>query len=194
MMAGRTRQAGSKDLIPARVAACLAALVAPCGAALASPEPFAPTSYVGTLDPNVVWEILIGGIVVVAFFVSVAFWIHSALRRFMLSQARKIGFVSSALNNLSHGVVMTDPRNRVVFCNDRYLAIYGLARSDISRNMTAPELLALQHQRGGLDCNPEDFHAQAARPEGLIAGLPNGKSILVKYLPLPNGGSISTHE
>ncbi len=194
MMAGRTRRAGSKDLIPARAVACLAALVAPCGVALASPEPSALTSYVGALDPSVVWEILIGSVVVVAFLASVAFWSYSALRRFTLSQARKIGFVSSALNNLSHGVFMTDRRNRVVFCNDRYLAIYGLARSDISKNMTMQDLLALQRQRGGLDCKPEDFHAQAARPEGLVAGLPNGKSILVKYFPLPNGGSISTHE
>ena len=28
---------------------------------------------------------------------------------------------------------MTDPQKRIVFCNDRYLEIYGLARSDISK-------------------------------------------------------------
>jgi len=26
---------------------------------------------------------------------------------------------------------MTDPQQRIVFCNDRYLEIYGLARSDV---------------------------------------------------------------
>src|SRR5258708_16010863 len=195
MMAGRTRQAGSKDLIPARAAACLAVA---SGTALALSTQFAKASQIdaqiGPLDAGVVWEVLIGAVVVCAFLVSVALWIHSALRRVKRSQTRKTEFVSSALNNLSHGVVMTDPQRRVVFCNDRYLAIYGLSRADIPKNMTAPELLALQRQRGGLDCSTDDFHAQAAKPEGLVTSLPDGKSILVKYFPLPNGGSIATHE
>jgi len=37
---------------------------------------------------------------------------------------------------------MTDPQQRIVFCNDRYLEIYGLARSDVPRTMTGPELLS----------------------------------------------------
>jgi diguanylate cyclase (GGDEF)-like protein/PAS domain S-box-containing protein len=197
MMAGRTRQAGSKDLIPARAAACLAVAVA-SGTALALSTQFAKASQIdaqiGPLDPAMVWEVLIGAVVVCAFLVSVALWIHSALRRVKRSQTRKTAFVSSALNNLSHGVVMTDPQNRVVFCNDRYLEIYGLSHSDVPRNMTATQLLALQCKRGGFAGSTADFLAQAARSEGLITGLPNGKSILVKYFPLPNGGSIATYE
>ena len=69
---------------------------------------FAPSSYVGSLDPNVLWEVLIGGIVICAFLAPIALWMHSALRRFKRSQARRSAFVSSALNNLSQGVVMTD--------------------------------------------------------------------------------------
>src|SRR5882757_7878927 len=195
MMAGRTRQAGSKDLIPARAAACLAVA---SGTALALSTQFAKASQIdaqiGPLDPGVVWEVLIGAVVVCAFLVSVALWIHSALRRVKRSQTRKTAFVSSALNNLSHGVVMTDPQNRVVFCNDRYLEIYGLSHSDVPRDMTATQLLALHCKRGGFGGSTADFLAQAARPEGLITGLPNGKSILVKYFPLPNGGSVATHE
>src|SRR6266702_3870030 len=197
MMAGRTRQAGSKDLIPARAATCLAVAVA-SGTALALSTQFAMASQIdaqiGPLDPSVVWEVLIAAVVLCAFLVSVALWIHSALRQVKRSQARKTAFVSSALNNLSHGVVMTDPQNRLVFCNDRYLEIYGLSHSDVPRNMTAPELMTLQRERGGFDCGTEEFRARAARPEGLITSLPNGKSILVRYFPLPNGGSIATHE
>src|SRR6266436_3679621 len=198
MMAGRTRQAGSKDLIPARAVAWLTVAVVLFGAALALSDHFGLARDLGAMnpnmDPNVVWEVLIGGVVVCGFLASVALWIHLALRRVRRSQASKTAFVSSALNNLSHCVVMTDPQRRVVFCNDRYLAIYGLSRADIPKNMTAPELLALQRQRGGLDCSTDDFHAQAAKPEGLVTSLPDGKSILVKYFPLPNGGSIATHE
>jgi len=39
---------------------------------------------------------------------------------------------------------MTDPQRRVVFCNDRYLAITACRARHIPKNMTAPELLALQ--------------------------------------------------
>ena len=31
-------------------------------------------------------------------------------------------------------------------------------------------------------------------PEGLITELPGGRSVLVKYFALPNGGSVATHE
>jgi len=128
MMAGRTRQAGSKDLIPARAVAWLTVAVVLFGAALALSDHFGLARDLGAMnpnmnpnmDPNVVWEVLIGGVVVCGFLASVALWIHSALRRVRRAQASKTAFVSSALNNLSHGVVMTDPQRRVVFCNDRY--------------------------------------------------------------------------
>jgi diguanylate cyclase (GGDEF)-like protein/PAS domain S-box-containing protein len=197
MMVGQVRQAGKDlipDLIPARALICLIGAVAPCDAASAMPADFAPTSYVGSMNPSVIWETLIGGVVVCAFLAAVVIWVHSALRQVKRSQARRSAFVSSALNNLSHGVVMTDPSQRIIFCNDRYLDIYGMKRADISRRMTAADLLALQRERGGLDCADEDFHTRAARPEGLITKLPNGRSILVKHVPLPNGGSIATHE
>ena len=147
-----------------------------------------------TLDPSMIWEMLIGGIVVCSFLAAVGLWIDSALRRLKRSQLRRSAFVSSALNNLSQGVVMTDARERIVFCNDRYLEIYGLARADISRKMTGPELLELRRQRGVLDRQRRGILRQAASAEGLVTELPNGRSVLVKYFALPNGGSVATHE
>ena len=112
-MAGKNWQAGSKDLIPARALLCLAAIALPCAPARAVSGSFAPASYVGALDPSSLWEVLIGGIVVCAFLAAVALSVYSALRRFKRSQARGTAYISSALNSLSHGVVMTDPKNRI---------------------------------------------------------------------------------
>src|ERR1700686_3651307 len=193
-MVGKNWQAGGKILIPAQAIACVVAAVAPFGAAWGVSNNFAPTSYVGSADPNMVWEILIAGIVVSSFLAAVALWILSALRKVKRLQLRRNAFVSSALNNLSHGVVMTNPQKRIVFCNDRYLEIYGLARSDISRNMTGPELLEMRRRRGVLDVGVEDFYVHAGTPEGLITELPGGRSVLVNYFALPNGGSVATHE
>ncbi|MDB5577357.1 MAG: diguanylate cyclase, partial [Bradyrhizobium sp.] len=193
-MADKNWQAGGKVLIPAQAAVCLLAIAAPCGNALAAASDFAPASYVGSVDPNVIWEVLIGGIVAVSFLVAVALWVLSALRKVQRSQLRRNAFVSSALNNLSQGVVMTNAQRRIVFCNDRYLQIYGLARSDISQNMTGPELLELRRSRGVCDVSVEHFYANAGSPEGLVTELPGGRSVLVKYFTLPNGGSVATHE
>ncbi|WP_029581814.1 EAL domain-containing protein [Bradyrhizobium sp. URHD0069] len=194
-MADKNWQAGGKNLISARAVVCLIATIALFGAAAwGVSNNFAPTSSVGGADPHMVWEILIGGIVVSSFLAAVALWVHSALRRVKRLQLHRIAFVRSALNILSHGVVMTDQRKRVVFCNARYLEIYGLARSDIPRNMTGPELLEMRRKRGLLDVSVEDFYAQAGAPEGLITELPGGRSILVKSFALPNGGSVATHE
>src|SRR6267154_2177094 len=193
-MADKNWQAGGKILIPARALVCLIATVAPFGAAWGLSDNFAPTSYVGSADPNTVWEMLIGGIVVCSFLAAVVVWVLSALRTVQRSQLRGNAFVRSALNNLSHGVVMTDSERRIVFCNDRYLEIYSLTRSDIPRNMTGPELLELRRKRGILDVSVADFYANAGAPEGLVTELPSGRSILVKYFALPNGGSVATHE
>jgi diguanylate cyclase (GGDEF)-like protein/PAS domain S-box-containing protein len=193
-MADRNWQAGGKSLIPAQAVACLIATVVPLAAAWGQSDRFAPASYAGSADPNMVWEVLIGSVVVCSFLAAVALWIHTALRKMQRAQSRRNAFVSSALNNLIQGVVMTDPEHRVVFCNDRYLQIYGLARSDLSRNMTGPELLELRRKRGVLDVSVDDFQKHADSPEGLVTELPNGRSVLVKRFRLPNGGTVATHE
>ena len=193
-MAGKNWQAGSKNSIPAQAFACLVAVVVVGTPAPALCANFDPARYLASIDPNVLWEILIGGIVVCAFLASLAIWIHSALRRVKRSQARRTAYISSALNSLSHGVVMTDPKQRIIYCNDRYLEIYGLERSDLTPGMTGPDLLELRRKRGALDVGVNDFYRNAALPEGMITELPNGKQVLAKYFPLPNGGSIATHE
>jgi PAS domain S-box-containing protein len=191
-MASKNWQAGGRILGSALAVLCL--LAAPLHAAWAASGDFAPPSYIGSLDPHFIWEMLIGGIVVCAFLGAIALWVMSALRKVKRSQLRRNAFVSSALNNLSQGVVMTDARKRIVFCNDRYLQIYGLTRSDIRKDMTGHELLALRRERGVLDISVDDFYRCAGAAEGLVTELPDGRSIVVKYWGLPNGGSVATHE
>jgi diguanylate cyclase (GGDEF)-like protein/PAS domain S-box-containing protein len=193
-MADKNWQAGGKNLIPAQAPVCLIAAVAPSANAWAVSDRFAPASYVGSADPNMIWIALIGGLVIASFLTAIVLWVLSALRKLKRSQLRRNAFVSSALNNLSHGVVMTDAQRRIVFCNDRYLEIYGLARSDIPRSTTGPQLLELRRQRGMLDISVAEFYANAGTPGGFVTDLPGGRSILVKIFPLPNGGSVATHE
>src|SRR5882724_7213684 len=184
-MADKNWQADGKVLILAQAVVCLLGTVAPFGAARAASD-FPPAGYAGSADPSMIWELLIGGIVVSSFLAAIALWVLSALRKVKHSHLRRNAFVSSALNNLSHGVVMTDGRDRIVFCNDRYLEIYGLTRADISSDMTGPELLELRRKRGVLDTSVENFYANVGASEGLVTELPGGRSVLVKYFRLPN--------
>ncbi|MGY3618479.1 sensor domain-containing protein [Bradyrhizobium sp. USDA 10063] len=193
-MAGKKGQAGGRTLIPALAVVCLVAAIAPAGPALAASAGFAPSSYIGSLAPDLLWEFLIGGTVVASFLGAITLSVLSALRRAQRVQLRRNAFVSSALNHLNQGVVMTDAQKRIVFCNDRYLEIYGLSRADIPRDMTGPELLEMRYRRGLMDVTPAEFYIRAAKPEGMVTELPNGKSVVVRHFGLPNGGSIATHE
>ena len=193
-MADKNWQAGGAGLIGAQVLSGLIAAVTPCGPAWAMSDHSAPAGYFGAVAPNLAWEIAIAAIVLSAFLGAVAIWVHAVLQRMKRAQLRRTAYVSSALNSLSHGVVMIDPKGRIVYLNDRYLDIYGMQRADLIPQMTGRDLLELRRARGLLDVDVDDFYRYAARPEGLISELPDGRNVLVRYFPLPNGGSIATHE
>ncbi|KRR04968.1 EAL and GGDEF domain-containing protein [Bradyrhizobium valentinum] len=194
-MADRNWQAGRKNSIPAQALVCLLASAAPCGFAWgAAPSGFAPASHIGEFDSNLVWEFLIWGIVVASFLAAISIWIMAALRGAKSAQLQRSAFISSALNTLNQGVMMTNAQNRVVFCNDRFLEMYGLSRAEISSTMTGRELLELRRARGLLNLTVEEFSKLARRPEGVVTELPGGRSVLSKIFRLPNGGTIGTHE
>lgn len=191
-MAEKNWHVGSTLPIAVQAVMCLAGAVAPAPAFALSDGSAVPGDLT-KLDPNVIWEALIAGIVVCAFLVAIALWIHSSLRQTRRLQLRRNAFISSAMNNLNQGVVMTDAQRRVIFCNDRYLEIYGLTRSDVRPGMNGRELLELRRKRGVLGASDDEFYEKAASANGLITELPDGRAILVKFFVLPNGGSVATH-
>src|SRR6202790_3162880 len=194
-MAGKNWQAGGRNTIPAAVVACLFAVVAPFHFAFAAGRDPELPAYLSTVDPSLVWEGIIGGLAVYCLLVSITLWIVSAVHKAKRAQLRRNAFVSSALNNLNQGVVITDPRKRIVFCNDQFLEMYGLGRSDLTPQMTGREMVDLVLKRGAVDLHVvEDFLAHAGTPEGLITELPGGRPVMIKYFQLPNGGSVATHE
>lgn len=190
-MADKNWQAGGGIMIPAGIVLCL---FASAWVFAASGLGSSLVGYLNAADPDYVTDAVLGGLAVCGLLIAVALWVASTLRRVKRSLYRRNAFVSSALNNLKQGVVITNPRQRIVFLNDRYLDIYGLSRSDITPDMTGRDLLRLRRERGVLNITVDEFYAQAANPDGFITQLPSGRSIHVKYFSLPNGGSVATHE
>jgi diguanylate cyclase (GGDEF)-like protein/PAS domain S-box-containing protein len=193
-MTDKNWQAGGRKLRLARAAACAGVIAVPAWAMARTPADFSPASLIGSADPSTIWELAIGGLVIAAFLAALVLWSASAVRRIKRMQMRRNALVSTALNNLGQGIVMTDADRRIVFCNDRYLQIYGLSRSDICKGMTGRDLAALRRQRGVLGASVEEFYEKAEEPGGHIFELPGDRSIIVKVLRLPNGASVATHE
>ena len=125
-MSGKIGRTGGKAVIPAVVLACL--FDGAFGAALAEPASSLPW-LTGEFAPHMMWEVVIGGVVAGAFLAALVLWVASALRQVRHQQQRRNIFVGSALNHLGQGIVMLDAQKRLVFCNDRYLEIYGLSRA-----------------------------------------------------------------
>jgi len=140
------------------------------------------------------WQILINGLLVIFFLFAMFVWVTSALRRARRSNARREFFVSAALNNLSQGIVITNARQVVTYCNDRYLQLYGLSRSDLRKNMTRFELMELRKARGMLAEDVEAYWRDSMAPEGYVNVLPDGRRIRMKKETLANGGIVATHE
>ena len=148
----------------------------------------------GNPQRTMMWQMMIGGFVIFAFLASVILWVMTALRKVRHANIRRSAFVGSALNNVSQGIVMVDARKRVVFCNDRYLEIYGLPRSQIHAKMTGRELIELRLRAGTLPSSVDQYYHDVQQADGHVCELRDGRSILVKHIKLANGGLVSTHD
>jgi len=197
-MSGWQKQARATTASRAWFAACLCASILVCGPAAAQivANPDGTFSAVAVDAPHtaLIWQMMIGGFVIVAFLTTIILWVSTALRRARHANIRRAAFVSGALNSLTIGIVMVDARKRVVFCNDRYFEIYGMARSDIHEGITGRDLSALRARRGMLNGDIEEYYRNVISPSGHVCELSDGRSILIKHRELPNGGVISTHE
>jgi diguanylate cyclase (GGDEF)-like protein/PAS domain S-box-containing protein len=190
-MAGKIWRTGKWAQFCAAAAACLVAIAAGCSAAHAQS---ALRDGIVAAGPQSVAELLLGVAVFIAFLVAITLWVGSSLRRLQNQQLSRNVMVSSALNHLGQGIVMVDADKRVVFCNDRYLDIYGLTRADIKKDITGQGLRELRRRHGKLDASTENFYDTTLCPDGHVAELPGGRSVRVKINALPNGGAIGIHE
>jgi diguanylate cyclase (GGDEF)-like protein/PAS domain S-box-containing protein len=180
-------------------AATTFALAAACAGAGASSAALAlPASStipgLEAAEPGTIWQIVLGSITVLAFLVAVAAWAASALQRARRAALRSTAFINAALNKLELGIVIFDSRERVAFCNDSYLKLYGLGRSDLRPGLTASGLFELRQAKGLVDADLDEFLRQSRSEDGYLGEMPDGRAVLVRNRNLRNGGAISTHE
>ena len=183
----------ARAIVVAMAVACLFAITAPVVAAvpsLAQPLVAADTG----ADPDTIWEILLIGFAIFAFLAAIIVWVMSALQTARRANRRNMAFVNSALNRMTLGIVMVDANKRLTFCNDAYLDLYGLSRSELRPGMTGRDLIELRHARGRLGCDVDEYFRRVQSDAGYVTDLPDGRAILMKHHALRKGGTIATHE
>ena len=194
-MADKNWQAGGKNSIPALALVCLSrAWPLPFGSAAAAPvirRLCARPAISATLDP----EHDLGNA-------------DRRHRRRVLSRGgravgacrrcagakraklRRSAFVSSALNNLNQGVVMTDAQRRD-----------GVLQRSLSRNLRACRVGYLERHDRAANCwrcgaraacsiSASRNSASAAAPKASSPNCPTGDRCLSKMFRLPNGGTV----
>lgn len=103
-------------------------------------------------------------------------------------------------NNMSQGVLMFDADGRMIFCNQRYVEMYGLSPAVVSPGCAFNDLLD-HHKTVGLFAGRD-----AECIDGLLEDLAQGKTSVnvtksvdgrafsIVHKPVAGGGWISTHE
>jgi len=113
--------------------------------------------------------------------------------------AHPTSLLEEAVNKLSLGLIVFDKKREVVFCNKRYLEIYGLAAEQAKPGTPISELI--QHRLNlGLKVllKPDEYIRErvgnAIIPATSIHEFTDGRVIAYTVRPMADGGGMATHE
>jgi len=106
----------------------------------------------------------------------------------------------TVLNNMAQGVVLFDPESRLIFCNIRYMKMYGLLPEFARPGRYLRDLLEQRNQTGTFTEDPDEYIARLK--DGMAAGdsfdhtvnLADGRAFSVVSKPIAGGGWLATHE
>lgn len=105
------------------------------------------------------------------------------------------------LENMSQGFCMFDAEQRLVMSNKQYISLYSMSEDMVQPGTTLRQMLEQQIANGiyaGGD--PEGYIRQRldlagkAEQKHTIHELSDGRILSVEHIPLPDGGSLATHE
>jgi diguanylate cyclase (GGDEF)-like protein len=107
----------------------------------------------------------------------------------------------AALENVSHGIAFYDGDARMVVCNRRYGEIYRLSPDHTLPGTPFSDIVKYREEAGTLVvltseaylARREAAHRDAV-PFDITDELQDGRAILMRYQPMPDGGWVATHE
>jgi len=108
--------------------------------------------------------------------------------------------LDAAVNNISQGLCMYDPKGRLVICNQPYQRIYNLPEHLLKPGTPLDDILGHLFDEGmQAGANREDYirwrREMIARGEyGKNIHELNGRTIMMQHHPMKDGGWVTTHE
>jgi diguanylate cyclase (GGDEF)-like protein len=102
---------------------------------------------------------------------------------------------NAALRNMSQGLCLYDPDQRVVMANARYAEIYRLREDQVKPGTTLREILRAREQSGtNFGTDADSYVRVNVKRSSEIQELADGRMIAIKRQPMANGGWLTTHE
>lgn len=106
--------------------------------------------------------------------------------------------LSTAVNNMRHGLLLFDSNRRLVVCNERYIEMFGLSADVVKPGCSLRDLIAHRKATGTLK-EDVDEHCDlvlrnAALNNVIVTETTDGRSIEIAYRTVAGGGWVTTLE
>ncbi|THD57281.1 MAG: EAL domain-containing protein [Bradyrhizobium sp.] len=113
--------------------------------------------------------------------------------------AHPSGLLEAAVNNLALGLMIYDGNDELVFCNKRYMEIYGLAPEQVRPGTPIKKLIQHRLNLGLKAPSKPDEDIRDLIGSGVVRGtavqeFADGRIIAFTIYPMPGGGGMATHE
>jgi len=125
--------------------------------------------------------------------------VDSKTRAINPEPAQPAGLLEVALQNLSLGLTIFDDKRAILFCNRRYMEIYGLSPDQVKPGTPLRDLIQHRLNLGLKISVPSEQYIREHVGNALEAGttiqeFTDGRYIAYTIYPMPNGGLMATHE
>jgi len=108
--------------------------------------------------------------------------------------------LTTAINNMSQGLLMFDSAERLVVCNERYRQIYNLSPAMAKPGVTLFQLIEHRVKVGSFKGDPNEYYAQLRNDIAMGQATekpietPDGRTIHIVTRPMADGRWVTTHE
>jgi diguanylate cyclase (GGDEF)-like protein len=113
--------------------------------------------------------------------------------------AHPSGLLEAAVNNLALGLMIYDGNDELVFCNKRYMEIYGLAPEQVRPGTPIKKLIQHRLNLGVKAPSKPGEDIRELIGSGVVRGtavqeFADGRIVAFTIYPMPGGGGMATHE
>jgi diguanylate cyclase (GGDEF)-like protein len=114
-------------------------------------------------------------------------------------QAQNVRF-DLAINHMTQGLLLFNAEGRLIVCNQRYIAMYGLSPDVVKPGIRLCDLVSYRKEIGSFNGDVDEYCTALSR--SLLEGktsqhqteTPDGRTIQIVNKPVEGGGWVATHE